>query len=179
MKTRAEFGKWLAAHNYQTAVEVGVCRGEFSRVLLSTWPGKLFMVDAWKYYDDPNYRDIANAPQGEHEANLQKAWQVQQQFAPRAQIVRGDSFLVAQQFADGFFDVVYLDANHTYDHVKKELAIWAPKVKNGGALGGHDFLDAELPDGSFGVKRAALEFFAGRLPNILTAESYPTWLYYV
>lgn len=179
MKSRNEMGQWLTQRKYVNVAEVGVCRGEFSHVLLSEWLGRLFMIDAWKHYDDPNYRDIANAAQDEHEMNLQKAQRVAQQFGQRAQIIRGDSFDIAAQFPDGFLDVVYLDANHTYEHVKKELAAWRPKIKQGGALAGHDFLDAELPDGSFGVRRAVLEFFDGRLPNLLTAEAYPTWAYYL
>lgn len=179
MKFREEMGRWLCERNYANVAEVGVCRGEFSYVLMSTWPGRLFMVDAWRHYDDPNYRDVANAQQEEHELNLQRAQLVAQHFGQRAQIIRGDSFEIAKQFPDKFLDVVYLDSNHTYEHVKKELEAWAPKVREGGAIAGHDFLDAELPDGSFGVKRAVLEFFNNRMPNLLTTEAYPTWVYYV
>lgn len=179
MRVREEMGAWLTHHKYANVAEVGVCRGEFSYTLLSEWVGRLFMVDAWKHYTDPAYRDIANATQDEHEINFQKASLVAQRFRHRAQIVRGDSLEVAAQFPVGVLDVVYLDSNHTYEHVKKELAVWVPKIKPGGAIAGHDFLDAELPDGSFGVKRAVLEFFNGKFPNLLTTEAYPTWVYYL
>jgi len=179
MRVREEMGAWLTQQKYANVAEVGVCRGEFSYTLLAAWVGRLFMVDAWKHYDDPAYRNIANATQEEHEINFHKASFVAQHFGQRAQIIRGDSFEVAQQFPDGFLDAVYLDSNHTYEHVKKELAAWVPKIKYGGAIAGHDFLDAELPDGSFGVKRAVMEHFNGRMPNILTTEAYPSWVYYL
>lgn len=172
-------GAWLTHNRYATIAEVGVCRGEFSAVLLEQWMGQLFMVDAWAHYDDPTYRDIANADQDEHDRNYAMARAVAERFRSRAQILRGDSFAVVGQFADQSLDVVYLDSNHTYDHVRRELHVWAPKIRPGGAIAGHDFLDAELPDGSFGVRRAVLEFFNGALPNLLTAESYPTWAYYL
>lgn len=33
---------------------------------------------------------------------------------------------------------VFIDANHTYEEVKKDLAHWAPAVAKGGILAGHD-----------------------------------------
>jgi hypothetical protein len=177
MRTRHDFPAWLAHCKFSSMIEVGVCRGEFSDLVLTNWDGTLVMVDAWQHFDD-GYRDIANAEKDEHEFNLSLARRVANRFAPRATIVRGISPHVATQFADHSVDVVYLDANHSYQAVKDELAAWGSKIKPGGVFAGHDFLDAELPTGSFGVKRAVLEHF-GRLPNILTNEAYPTWVYYL
>jgi cephalosporin hydroxylase len=44
----------------------------------------------------------------------------------------------ADEFADGTVDLVFLDADHTYEGVKADLAAWFPKVKSGGILAGHD-----------------------------------------
>ena len=45
----------------------------------------------------------------------------------------------ASMFDDGSLDFVYIDALHTYDAVKSDLALWLPKVKKGGFIGGHDY----------------------------------------
>jgi hypothetical protein len=37
-------------------------------------------------------------------------------------------------------DFVYIDANHKYDAVKKDLELWYPKVRKGGVFAGHDYL---------------------------------------
>jgi hypothetical protein len=177
MRNRNDFPAWLTHCKFSTMIEVGVCRGEFSDLVLSNWNGHLSMVDAWQHFDN-GYRDIANADKEEHESNLMLANRVASRFAPRARIVRGVSPYVASQFEDASVDVVYLDANHSYEAVKEELAAWRSKIKPGGAYAGHDFLDAELPTGSFGVRRAVLEYF-GRLPNIVTNEYYATWVYYL
>tara|TARA_Y100000034_G_C6727761_1_gene322255 strand:+ start:57 stop:659 length:603 start_codon:yes stop_codon:yes gene_type:complete len=44
---------------------------------------------------------------------------------------------------DDFFDFIFIDANHTYNHVKHDLTKWFPKLKSGGIICGHDY---ESPD---------------------------------
>ena len=36
-------------------------------------------------------------------------------------------------------DFVYIDGNHDYDYVKKDLELYYPKLKGGGVLGGDNF----------------------------------------
>lgn len=35
-------------------------------------------------------------------------------------------------------DMVYIDASHTYEDVKNDIAWWEPKIKPGGYMAGHD-----------------------------------------
>lgn len=42
-------------------------------------------------------------------------------------------------FPDESLDFVFLDADHSYQAVKKDIELWLPKVKVGGVLAGHDF----------------------------------------
>jgi len=39
-----------------------------------------------------------------------------------------------------FFDFVYIDGNHNYPFVKKDIDLYYPLVKKDGILGGHDYL---------------------------------------
>jgi hypothetical protein len=41
-------------------------------------------------------------------------------------------------------DFVYIDAQHTYDHVVEDINAWLPKIKQGGVIGGHDFTDVNV-----------------------------------
>lgn len=70
----------------------------------------------------------------------------------RAQLIREKSWVAASQFADASLDLVYIDGDHTYEGVCKDLAAWYPKVKKGGVICGDDI-------GWIGVKRAVDEFF--------------------
>lgn len=53
-------------------------------------------------------------------------------------------------------DVLFIDSEHTYARVKKELATWAPRVRPGGLILMHD--TESFPD----VKKAAIEFTSAR-----------------
>jgi len=73
-------------------------------------------------------------------------------------------------------DFVYVDGNHSYPYVKRDLEIYYPKIREGGLLGGHDF-GARSP----GVPRAVLEFserksltLEGKGPDFWMVKKAPT-----
>lgn len=68
-----------------------------------------------------------------------------------------DSLAAAQEYEDGEFDLIYLDAGHEYGDVMRDIAAWRPKVRPGGILCGHDYSVA-FP----GVIRAVLEEFGNQ-----------------
>jgi len=68
--------------------------------------------------------------------------------------IRKDSVEAAKLFNDGEFFAVFIDADHSYEGVRKDIDAWLPKVMPGGILCGHDF------DGMFpGVIQAVDESF--------------------
>ncbi|MFM8220719.1 MAG: class I SAM-dependent methyltransferase, partial [Planctomycetaceae bacterium] len=52
-------------------------------------------------------------------------------------------------------DVAYIDADHSYEAVKDDIAVWYPRVAVGGALCGHDYCP-----GWPGVRKAVDELVA-------------------
>jgi glycosyltransferase involved in cell wall biosynthesis len=178
MTSRAEFGAFLNQRGLLgTGVEIGVENGIFARCVLNLWQGeRLYLVDIWQELDD--YWDVTNAPAAEQAARLIRTVQNVTPFWERVRVFQERSELAAQFFSDGSLDWIYLDANHEYTHVLRDLAAWAPKVKAGGIVAGHDFLDEVLPIRGvatvFGVKRAVREFFAGQ-DVCSTEDRFPTW----
>lgn len=63
-----------------------------------------------------------------------------------------DSFVAAQKFADHSIDMCFIDANHTYEFISRDIPAYLPKMKKGGTLSGHDMSDP-------GVERAVKEIF--------------------
>jgi hypothetical protein len=49
----------------------------------------------------------------------------------------GKSPEAAGDFADGEFDIVYLDAEHDYESVKADIEAWLPKARH--IIAGHDY----------------------------------------
>lgn len=46
----------------------------------------------------------------------------------------GDSVLEAENFAPESIDLLFLDSLHTYDHLKRELKVYLPKMQPGGLI---------------------------------------------
>ena len=171
---RDDIANLLNALGYARGVEVGVQYGKFARIILSNWGGHLTMVDAWQEFPRDQYVDLANVDELTHLRNM--AWAVEnvQQFVGRYEIVKALSGDAANRHGDGSLDFAYLDADHSYAGVMKDLQAWRPKIRPGGMLCGHDYLDAKIEEGDFGVKSAVLDFF-GRPPTIVTDEYWASW----
>ena len=79
-------------------------------------------------------------------------------------------------------DFVYIDARHDYESVLEDLDAWCPKMKPGGIIAGHDYVDGMFAQGDFGVKSAVDEFFGERgIPVHGTkgpspVELFPSWI---
>lgn len=55
-------------------------------------------------------------------------------------------------------DFLYIDGDHSYEGVKKDIKMWFPKVKSGGLIGGDDY-----GGGFVRVKQAVDEFFGSQI----------------
>jgi len=53
-------------------------------------------------------------------------------------------------------DFVYIDADHSYKSVKEDINAWAPKVREGGIVAGHDYYLTRA--GNIGVIAAVNEY---------------------
>jgi hypothetical protein len=62
---------------------------------------------------------------------------------------------------DGWADFVFIDAGHSYEAARQDIALWAPKVRKGGWLGGHDY-HPKFP----GVIRAVDEAFGANVEHL-------------
>lgn len=162
--TRNELPVLLNARGlHGCGVEVGVKQGEYSEFLLSCWRGRhLISVDPWREDVAESYVDIANVPQPQHERFLAETRQRLSRFGSRSSIWRMTSREAAERIPRHALDFVYIDARHDYASVKEDLTAWHDRVRPGGILAGHDYLDGTLAAGEFGVKRAVDEFFGGR-----------------
>ena len=112
------FGEW----GLRRGAEIGVDGGTFSRFMFDSIPGlELLGVDPWQ-------RNPAKERQAEQLLEG-RAWSK----------VHGLSRHAADQVEDGSLDFVYIDGDHRFDAVILDLVLWAPKVRPGGIVAGHDY----------------------------------------
>ena len=96
--------------------EIGVWRGDFSRVILKqNKPSKLHLIDPWRFLDLDDYRnDPTNSPNEEHEQNFQGVKRAFRRQEKKETVVfhRNLSTEAAPTFPDQYFDWIYLDGMH-------------------------------------------------------------------
>ena len=49
------------------------------------------------------------------------------------------SYNIVNDFEDASFDFIYIDANHEYEDVKRDIELCLPKLKSDGIIAGHDY----------------------------------------
>lgn len=57
---------------------------------------------------------------------------------PYIHILHMQSDMAARIVKDGFFDCIFIDADHRYEFIKRDLDMWYDKLKGGGLFCGHD-----------------------------------------
>lgn len=143
--------------------ELGVRVGEFSGFLLDQWSGRLLVsVDPWSEAPAESYVDVANVAQARHDELYAETRERLAPFGERSAIWRTTSTEAAERVLPASADFVYIDARHDYPSVLDDLGQWYDKVRPGGVLAGHDYVDGTFPEGVFGVKSAVDEFFGAR-----------------
>jgi cephalosporin hydroxylase len=55
------------------------------------------------------------------------------------------SYNISEEFEDNSIDFIYIDADHTYESVNRDLKLYLPKLKPNGWIGGHDYNKNQWP----------------------------------
>ena len=73
--------------------------------------------------------------------------------------IKMTSEAASRMIEDESLDMVYIDACHVYESVKKDVLLWYPKVRKGGLVTGHDYYENgdNMKDYMGGVARAVIE----------------------
>lgn len=143
--------------------ELGVAEGLFSRDLLEAGLEKLYCVDVWEHV--PKVRGDANSSKLWHEINFREAKKRLKPFGDKAVILKGKTVDMAVNVPNGSLGLLYIDADHSYEGVTRDLNHWVCKVVTGGVVALHDY---EAPE--YGVKQAVLDYCNGRYEIKLLPE---------
>lgn len=121
---------------------------------------KLYLIDPYAEYKD--YAESVGNPRKTQRAlnkRMMVAKKVLEKYGNKVQFIRKFSEDAAELIKNNSLDFVYMDGNHQYEFVKKDVELYYPKVKKGGFFGGHDYTNSSLTVlENFGVFRAVNEF---------------------
>jgi hypothetical protein len=143
--------------------EIGVFIGDFSKYLYSNLqPHHLALFDLFEGLCGSG--DV-NGNNMHFVQNLHTEYEKLSLYfqGEKVAIHKGDSKqLLAEKYEDNTFDMLYIDAEHTYESVKKDLEQSFKKVKHNGFIMGHDYdVNKEKTDKNYdysGVRQAVKEF---------------------
>jgi predicted O-methyltransferase YrrM len=144
-----EVGSWLGQGS--TAVLIDAARRH---------QGTIYCVDTWK--GNPNV---------ERHQRIVRDYDVLGTFLENV-AARGGQDVVrtlvmsseeaARLMRDAAFDLVFIDADHSYAATRRDIADWLPKVRPGGYLAGHD---CEGRVGEFGMERLTAGLSRDTIPG--------------
>jgi hypothetical protein len=121
--------------DFRTGCEVGVSRAINAEKICRYIPDlTLYLVDPW--YNDKSGRHITPRQYRWARNRMRACADV---YGTKYTFIKDYSVNAVKQFDDGSLDFVYIDANHTYPHVKQDIELWSPKVRKGGVVSGHDY----------------------------------------
>jgi hypothetical protein len=119
-------------------VEIGSWKGLSTSILARTvvdYNGSVFAVDHWMGSEGVPHHEVAKVVDIFYvfKSNLISLglWDVVYPLVM-------DSQTASKIFTDGIVDLVFIDADHRYESVRKDILSWLPKLRIGGILCGHD-----------------------------------------
>lgn len=144
-----EIGAYKGRSTAYLAVEIINSGKNIQLDVIDSWNGETETVAPWHdYIDEPSKHQYK--PTGdifeEFKTNLAPVWDT-------FQAIQSLSAPAAQAYPDKSLDFIFIDGDHNYEGIKKDLVAWRPKMKDGAIMAGDDYSPA------WGVIRAVDEFF--------------------
>ena len=147
----------VSTRNYSKIAEVGVWKGHsishLAKLLKGTKDLEIFAIDLFEQTNDSAF--LKNKNIMKEVPFVTDVYNKNLKLAGVRDIItdiKSFSWEAAKRFDDEYFDFVFIDADHSYECVKKDIEAWLPKVRVGGVMAGDDF-------GHHGVRKAVKEVF--------------------
>lgn len=121
--------------------ELGVSTAMTSNFLVDLFPKlHITLVDTYPY---PEIKSLVN------------------RHPDRVKFLHGTTVETAQLVENNSLDLIFIDAQHTYENVSEDIRHWAPKLRDTGILGGHDLYDRVFPGVRKAVEEVGVPYEAG------------------
>lgn len=123
-----------------TIAELGVFEGEFSKKIKEICkPKKLFLVDLFNGYFGSGDKDGKNYHYVQLENEMQKIINYFKE-DESVKVIKSSTVEFLTGIEDEYLDMVYIDADHSYNSVLEDLRLSYAKVKKNRYICGHDYV---------------------------------------
>ena len=165
--TRQDLPQFFVDMGFKVGAEIGVDKGAYTEKLCKAGL-KIYAVDPWKMYGDYNH------PRGQKRLDFLHE-HTQRVVAPyNCHIIRKESMDAILDFEDESLDFVYIDGNHKFRYVAEDLFEWAKKVRVGGVVSGHDYVQASSTWDACHVKHVVNAYVAAfHIPSWYLTDRNP------
>jgi hypothetical protein len=114
--------------------EIGVWKGEFSKKIIAKKPSELNLIDPWVHQDyDNRWYSIEQKKMDLIYENVLR------DLGNLENVKIYKMFSTDVLFENDYFDFIYIDGNHSYEFVLKDLRHYYPFMKNESYIAGDDF----------------------------------------
>lgn len=160
----ADFYSYIAKKQFTKLAEIGVWKGHsisfLANEIRKTNPEavELYAIDLFEDSQDSNFiHDSGIMNEVREITSIYN--KVLEKTETRKMItdIKSISWEAADRFEDEYFDFVFIDADHSYESVKKDIIAWLPKIRKGGIISGHDYSNNHK-----GVMKAVNEIFGDK-----------------
>ena len=142
------------------AAEVGVAEGFFSKIIMEMIsPSKIYLIDYYQH----------NSPHNEYDHNNHYKY-ILNKFndIKEVSIMKGLSWDCLQQLSSDSLDYIYIDGDHSYESVKKDITGAMRVIKNGGILHFNDYTTfSPIENIKYGVLHAVNQLLETNLHSVL------------
>ena len=125
------YGTFLNQSNLKM-LEIGSYKGESTFMFASLGIfTEIHCIDPFEGVEEAN--DIFT----ENWSNVKNEFDLNTRYFNNINLHQGFSYNLVDTFEDKYFDFIYIDGNHEYEDVKKDIELYLPKTKQ--LIGGHDY----------------------------------------
>jgi predicted O-methyltransferase YrrM len=136
----------IKTHEFRCVAEVGVNRGLNALGVLELCPEieKMYLIDrSFGVFDSGAFKPYNTKIIG----------------------IEATSEFAADYIKNQSLDLVFIDADHSYEAVVQDIKIWIPKIRSGGIIAGHDYMK-DYPDVREGIPLGVKEAVTDTLGKV-------------
>jgi hypothetical protein len=146
--TKFEFIKHIPKGGH--ILEIGTLGGDYAEPLLAAEPASLDLLDT---FDSKDWEGSTRFTRQTHYDYIKNKFKDN----PEVSLLRGYTDKILPSLTKKY-DYIYIDADHNYAQVKKDLANSIPLIADGGIIGFNDYIYDDRYYNVYGVIQTVCEF---------------------